>query len=244
MLPTGAAYLVLPLHDEPIACFDGASAGQKLVWRRGVVHGPQASFYLSGAKPAGAVAGVAFRPGLAGAILGVPASELTGRHLPLDALWGNFADRLHVLLCEAECPADVFQILEQELLAQIRRPLLLHPAVAHALLRAQRPHMRVDDVRREVGLSPRHFIDVFHAAVGLTPGRYCRVKRFARVLQALAQKGPRDLAGLAVTAGYADQSHLIREFREHAGMTPTQYRPADPESPHHHSSEKDMSTWK
>jgi AraC-like DNA-binding protein len=73
--------------------------------------------------------------------------------------------------------------------------------------------------------------------VGLTPGRYYRVRRFARILFAVARNGPRHLADLAAAAGYSDQSHLIREFREHAGMTPTQYRPADTKSPHHHLAE-------
>jgi AraC-like DNA-binding protein len=168
-------------------------------------------------------------------VLGVVASDITGRHIPLETLWGRRADDLHARLCEAANPPAIFQILERELLAQLTRPLLLHPAVAHALLRARRPRVRVDDVRREVELSPRHFIDLFHDSVGYTPGRYYRIRRFAHVLQTLAQSGPRDLAQLADAAGYSDQSHLIREFREHAGMTPTQYRPIDSESPHHHA---------
>ena len=234
MLPTGAAYLVFPLHDEPLACCTDAAGREVLLWKRGIVHGPQSGFYLSGPKPAGAVVGVALKPGAVHALLGVPPAEIAGRHVPVDALWGAHADRLHARLCEAAQPEVIFRILENELLARLAKPLLLHPAVAHALARSRCRRIRVEDVRREVDLSARHFIDLFHDAVGYTPGRYYRIRRFARVLRQLAQPGPRDLAGLAVDAGYADQSHLIREFREHAGMTPTQYRPADPESPHHH----------
>jgi AraC-like DNA-binding protein len=236
MLPTGAAYLVFPLHDQPMACLAGACGKEAFTWKRGLVHGPQSSFYLSGPKPAGPVAGVALRPGAVRAILGVPASEIAGRHVLVESLWGGRAGRLHARLCEAARPPAIFRILEQELLAQLARPLLLHPAIAHALAQARRPRVRVDDVSREVELSPRHFIDLFHDTVGYTPGRYYRIRRFAHVLHALAQHGARDLAGLADAAGYSDQSHLIREFREHAGMTPTQYRPIDAASPHHHMS--------
>lgn len=235
MLPTGAACLVFPLHDEPLTCRTDAARGEVLLWKRGIVHGPQSGFYLSGPKPAGAVAGVVLRPGAVHALLGVPSAEIAGRHVPVDALWGAYADRLHARLCEAAQPEVIFRILGNELLARLAKPLLLHPAVAHALARSQCPRIRVEYVRREVDLSARHFIDLFHGAVGYTPGRYYRIARFARVLRVLAQPCPRDLAGLAIAAGYADQSHLIREFREHAGMTPTQYRPVDPESPHHHS---------
>jgi AraC-like DNA-binding protein len=235
MLPTGAAYLVFPLHDLSMTCLAGPAGSEVLRWKRGLLHGPQSSFYSSGPKPVGAVAGVALRPGAAGAILGLPASEIAGRHVPVESLWGARAEKLHGRLCEAEGVPAIFRILEQELLAKLARPLLLHPAVAHALTRARRPRVRVDDVRREVELSPRHFIDLFHDAVGYTPGRYFRIRRFAHVIHALAQHGTRDLVGLADAAGYSDQSHLIREFREHAGMTPTQYRPLDAESPHHHT---------
>lgn len=234
MLPTGTACLVFPLHDEPLTCIAGTEGSEVLFWKRGIVHGPQSGFYLSGPKPVGSVAGVVLKPGAVGALLGVPPSGIAGRHVPLSAFWGAHADRLHARLCEAARPEVIFRILENELLARLAKPLLLHPAVAHALARSRCPRIRVEDVRREVDLSARHFIGLFHEAVGFTPGRYYRIQRFARVLRHLAQPGPRDLAGLAVDAGYADQSHLTREFREHAGMTPTQYRPADPESPHHH----------
>jgi AraC-like DNA-binding protein len=234
MLPTGGANIVFPLHDLPMTCRAASPGRDAFQWRRGVAHGPQSGFYVSGPKPAGAAAGIALRPGAAGAIIGVPASELAGQHVMMDALWGARADLLHERLCEAARPAAVFQILEQELLVRLRQPLLIHPAVAHALGRARLPRVRVDDVRRDLELSPRHFIDLFHTSVGLTPGRYYRVRRFGRVLRSLAQNGSRHLADLAAAAGYADQSHLIREFREHAGTTPTRYRPANPESPHHH----------
>ncbi|HEX4157740.1 MAG TPA: helix-turn-helix transcriptional regulator [Rhizomicrobium sp.] len=238
MLPTGAAYVVFPLHDLPMACRAASPGREVFQWKRGIAHGPQSGFYMSGPKPAGAVAGIALQPGAAEAIIGIPSSELAGQHVMMNALWGPRADILHERLCEAARPTAVFQILEQELLGRLRQPLLIHPAVAHALQRARRARVRVDDIRRELNLSPRHFIDLFHTAVGLTPGRYYRVRRFARILLAVAQNGPGHMADLAAEAGYSDQSHLIREFREHAGMTPTQYRPVDLASPHHHSAER------
>jgi AraC-like DNA-binding protein len=127
-------------------------------------------------------------------------------------------------------------VIEQELVARLARPLLVHPAIAHALAphAAGWAHTRVIDIQREAGYSPRHFIALFRAAVGLTPKHYYRVKRFAAALQSLASGRGTNLANLAASLGYSDQSHFTREFRDFAGITPRQYRPRGPDSAFHH----------
>ena len=236
MLPSGTAQLIFALHETPIICRPSDASPRPTVWSRGIVHGPQWSYYRSVSKPPGVVVGVAFRPGAAGAILGVPIAELTDRHVPIDAMWGARGDRLREQLLAAESPANIFHVLEQELAARLERPLLIHPAVAEAVAAHSNawPGARVADIQRQAGYSPRHFIALFRAAVGLTPKHYYRVKRFTSVLRRLAANGDDNLADLAAAAGYSDQSHLTREFREFAGVTPTQYRPRDSTSILHH----------
>ena len=82
-------------------------------------------------------------------------------------------------------------------------------------------------MQRAAGYSPRHFNALFRAAVGLTPKHFHRVNRFTAVLRSLAKGNVAGLADLAASTGYADQAHMSREFREFAGITPTQYRPRD-----------------
>jgi len=75
---------------------------------------------------------------------------------------------------------------------------------------------------------------LFRSAIGLALKHYFRIKRFTAVLQRLASGNAETLADVAASAGYSDQSHLSREFRDLAGITPTQYRPRGPDSVLHH----------
>jgi AraC-like DNA-binding protein len=126
-------------------------------------------------------------------------------------------------------------MLERELIARIRRPLLIHPAIAYALQpsRFDGEPGRVEAVRRHSGYSPRHFIELFRSTVGLAPKHYYRVRRFSNALGRLARGNAR-LADVAASAGYSDQAHLSREFRELAGVTPSAYQPRAADSEHHH----------
>jgi AraC-like DNA-binding protein len=236
MLPSGSVQMIFALHQEPIICVPASSPRDSLSWSGAIVHGPQWSYFKTSPKPAGTTVGIAFRAGMAGGILGFPISELTDCHVSVDAVWGARGHELRERLLGARSPNSVFSILETELIARLKRPLLIHPAVSNALAfrSAGWPAIRVADVQRDTGYSPRHFVALFRKAVGLTPKHYYRIKRFMAVLQDLASSDPEDLADLATSAGYSDQAHLTREFREFAGVTPTQYRPRDSSSILHH----------
>ena len=236
MLPSGSAQMIFALHDSPILCLPGSSSRDSQVWSRGIVHGPQWSYYKSGPKPAGVTAGISFRAGAAGAILGFPVAELTDGHVPIDAVWGARGLELRERLLAAQGATAVFRALATELRTRLGRPLLIHPAVARAL--AFRADMwassRVAEIQRAAGYSPRHFIALFRAAGGLTPKHYYRVKRFTNVVRRLAEGKVESLADLSAEAGYSDQAHLTREFREFSGVSPTRYRPRGAASILHH----------
>jgi AraC-like DNA-binding protein len=236
MLPSGGAQMVFALHDTPIACLPDPASTRTIKWSRTVVHGPQWTYYIAGPKPRGAVVGVAFRPGAAAAVLGIAMTDLADHHVSLSTLWGRRGQQLHERLMVAADPMEIFGILEQDFSACIRHSLLMHPAVSHALKSwsPTRPPARVSDVQLESGYSPKHFIALFRSAIGLTPKHYYRIQRFNSVVQCLASERHRDLAETAATLGYADQAHLTRDFREFAGVTPTQYRPAGSDRHLHH----------
>jgi AraC-like DNA-binding protein len=236
MLPSGGAQLLFALHETPILCHPSACENP-IAWSGSIVHGPQRRYYVAGPKPKGSTIGVSFRAGAGGAVLGVPMAELADRHVALEAIWGGRGVDIHHRLMSAADPQEAFRILEQSLSSRIYRPLLVHPVVAHALASRSAggsAPARVAAVQQASGYSPRHFIALFRSAVGLTPKHYFRIRRFNDAVRSMATGDEQGLGGIAAAAGYADQAHLTREFREFAGVAPTRYRPSDADRPLHH----------
>jgi len=100
-----------------------------------------------------------------------------------------------------------------------------HPAVAGAVARicAAPGRVRVLELAREHGLSFRRFNELFRREVGLSAKQFVRVRRFQNVRQAIERTPLGEGSRLAASYGYADQAHMIREFREFTGFTPAQY---------------------
>lgn len=72
------------------------------------------------------------------------------------------------------------------------------------------------------GVTRFQVIRDFNKAIGLTPAAYIRDRRLRRA-SALIERGF-GLSDAAITAGFADQSHLSRTFRAMYGMTPGMFR--------------------
>jgi AraC family transcriptional regulator len=87
---------------------------------------------------------------------------------------------------------------------------------------ASRAGLEVRDVAGMVGVHPVALARRYRRHFGQTPGGAIRQMRADRA-SALVARGS-DLAGIAADAGYADQSHMTREFVAVYGLTPGQYR--------------------
>jgi AraC-like DNA-binding protein len=82
--------------------------------------------------------------------------------------------------------------------------------------------VRVEALATELGCSRRYLRDGFVRQVGLPPKTVARLMRFDHVRERI-QEAPTRWGEVAHAAGYADQSHLNREFRELAGTTPSDF---------------------
>ena len=160
------------------------------------------------------------------ALLGVPAGELAGDTVDLAALLGRHTGTLLDRLATAPDWAERFDLLDGELTALAARGRGVdgaRPEVGHAWDRLTETggNLRISELAAEVGWSRRYLATRFHAETGLTPKAAARVIRFERACDRLRSPQRPALAEVAADAGYVDQAHLSRDFRDLAGTTAT-----------------------
>lgn len=84
-------------------------------------------------------------------------------------------------------------------------------------------NLALEDLAREVAVSPFHLTRLFRRITGLTMRGYRMRLRLAIALDRVAE-GEEDLAGLAADLGFSHHSHLSSSFRRHLGMSPSALR--------------------
>jgi AraC-like DNA-binding protein len=235
ILPTGAAQLIVNLSEDQTRLYD-PNRGYECVTSAGTsLSGIWSRYCVIDTREQERVAGVVFRPGGTIAFTHVPAHEIADADIDLECLWGRCrAAALRERLLESCSPDAQLDVLENALM-DAWRPVALHGAVAFALTAFNRaPHtMSVAKVTDVIGLSAKRFIERFNREVGMTPKRYCRIRRFQRAVKR-AHRGDRvDWTEVALDCGYFDQAHFIHDFRSFAGLTPTEYQAARTAFPNH-----------
>lgn len=194
-----------------------------VLWRDGslVVAGPDQRAWRSPVRAGEEIVGIRLRPGVAGAVFDLPASELLNSRVPLEELFDSRAAELAERLSGTEEQEAKYLLLEG-LVASAVTQSGPDPLVLAAARRLGFPGSRVDQLADALGISERQLRRRFHAAVGYGPKTLDRVLRFRRLVsQAQAvSDGEVDLARLAADLGYADQAHMTRDCVRLTGMPP------------------------
>jgi AraC-like DNA-binding protein len=157
------------------------------------------------------------------ALFGLPAAELAGADVDAATVLGRpVIAEIRDRLCSAPSWAGRFAVVD-EVLSRRLRPLAagVAPEVRHAWHRLSAGTTPVAAVAGEVGWSARYLTDRFRSEIGLRPKEAARVARFDRARRALRPAAR--LADVAAAHGFADQSHLVREFQAFAGCAPSRW---------------------
>lgn len=228
VLPMGAAQLIVNLKENRTRVYDPERPDQCISTSGTILAGVQTRYQIIDTSEQEYVAGVAFRPGGTAAFIRAPANETRDTDTPLELLWGRRRTvDLREQLLECETPDAELDAIEAAL-REMFVPAAVRPAVGIALTAFDRVPLTasIGAVTSAIGMNAKQFIEQFKRAVGVTPKRYCRIRRFQMALRLANQGRNVDWVQVALGCGYFDQAHFIHDFRSFAGITPARYQAA------------------
>lgn len=154
-------------------------------------------------------------------LFGLPAGAVANVMVRHEEVGAGVDPLLHERLAEAPSWRARFDLLDAHFLTALRRGAAeIAPPLAEAwrTLDATRGTMRIDELARHVGWSRRRLATRFGDEFGVSPKQAARLLRFDHARR-LVRDGT-TLAAAAGRAGYADQAHLTREWRDFVGLSP------------------------
>lgn len=167
------------------------------------------------------ITAVRLRPGAVRAVLGCDAGSIVGGSALLSDLAPG-ARALHERLLATASPRPRQALLE----AWVRTALARNEngdrgVVAACRLLTADPDLEIGALARRFDWSARAIHRLFRGACGYGPKHFQRIMRLQQAVR--AAQGTARLADVAQAAGYADQAHMTRDFRDLTGFTPKGY---------------------
>ncbi|MGB3185038.1 MAG: helix-turn-helix domain-containing protein [Ornithinimicrobium sp.] len=166
-------------------------------------------------------------------LFGLPASALPTNAWDARELLGPGLDQMRDRLIAAQTWEASYRVIFDFLLDRLDRqgqaPVRPEVAETWRVLQASGGRVRISELSAHTGYSRRRLSDVFSAELALTPKTAARLIRFegarhdlaARASDADRATSSFDLAGLAADHGYYDHAHLVRDFVDFAGLSPS-----------------------
>jgi AraC-like DNA-binding protein len=184
------------------------------------VAGPDATTRWTTLHEGTVITGIRLRPGAVRAILGCDARDILNGEAPLSDLAPGAAG-LHRRLLTADSLSARYARLEgwvRDALA--RTECRDRPVIAAGRLIAADPRIELDAIAKRFAWTARTMHRQFRAACGYGPKHLQRIMRIQAAIRAAQASTPVRLVDVAAVAGYADQAHMSRDFRDITGFSP------------------------
>lgn len=176
---------------------------------------------------------VHFHPGALYRLLGIPIHEFTNKYSDAAAFFKRQVEDLNERLSYCGDYNKMVEILETFLInkaLKIKQDRNIIGKVA-ACMHASDSRFTLDYLADQACLSPRQFNRKFTEQVGIGPKLYSRIIRFNRAYQYKELHPQTDWLTIALLFNYTDYQHLVRDFKEFAGVTPKIWIAEDFRSP-------------
>jgi len=152
-----------------------------------------------------------------------PLHELFGVSVSLDTLIPRRKlDEVEDRLAEANRYAQRIAVVERFMLSQLKEPdsdRLIRKTVQ--AIKFANGDIRIKDLVADLPISQDAFEKRFRRIIGTSPKQFAKIVRFRNVISQVPQR--KSLTDAALTAGYFDQAHFIKDFEAFTGKTPKDF---------------------
>ncbi len=163
-----------------------------------------------------------------------PAYHFTDNNFSANDVLGKEIEFIHERLYEARDARSVFIILNDWICKRLSdcslEEILKWNKLGKILHNQNVPVSQ--QIKRHMGYSHKHSIRLIKHYSGLSPKEIKNIYRFDKVHKKISNIKPDSWAGLAYDHNYADQSHLIRDFKRFSGYTPGEFLKMKPREYH------------
>ncbi len=221
--PAGAAHRVLPEMGVSLA-FQGFrdADGRPRAWSP-ILAGPKLRAQVFDLVPGRELAAIKIKPEWVGPLLGIDPLAVESQVVDLVALAPALANRLHDVLAQTRSAEAALRVLMAAMLAAhraSRTPPSTVASVALDTVRRRAGQVSCERLASTLGLSDRQCRRHVRDSTGVPLKTYARLVRFVDAMRTADRSGHPVWADVAVSAGYFDQSHFIRDCVALAGTSP------------------------
>ena len=152
-------------------------------------------------------------------------SELTDRIESIDTVWGADGCEIEERICTAVTFMERVAIVESIFTTRLISNKQFDTSIIEAarLIVGKDGILPIRQVAELIGISERRLEREFKQKIGVSPKLFSRIIRFQKLLKSLEGGGAAGLLDKALAFGYYDQAHMVHEFKEFAGKSPTTF---------------------
>lgn len=154
---------------------------------------------------------------------GVPSSEVTNHTYEADAVLGKSIRELEQRLGNCETFRQRVLIANHFFAERLKHAQVVdRMAFAADRILSSTGKLPSADLARRSGIGVRQFQREFSSRFGASPKLFSRIVRFQNALDTKARSSTKSWTDVAHEFGYYDQMHMVHDFKEFTGETPTE----------------------
>ena len=169
---------------------------------------------------------IVFQPHGFFSLSGIPADELKAQIIDAWSIFGNPIYSISDALRSAKGYGKAISIIEgnfTSLLKNSKTPSNLPGSIVKSIMQVK-GQLTVNELIKFTGYPERKLERLFQQAIGISPVKYLQIVRLHYFLSLMRSANRAESLTMAcLESGYYDQPHLIHNFKQVTGLTPTQY---------------------